>query len=413
MSAEQTVNFGIPKESHETGIADARTFNKAMDLVDEILLSAQVTARDVKDSVDLATDAALPACTAVGEGVGKTLTADAVGVLTVDGVAVAINDRVLVKDQVAGKDNGIYLCTVEGAGAVAFVLTRAVDADTSAEVSAGMYTFVSEGTNNGDNGFSLTTDDPIVLDTDALSFTQVLGVSQILAGTGLTKSGNTVNAIGGNGITANADDLAVLPDPTPGSQSNPHLAVDAEGLRVAGLPPLFEIDDVAVGAGVISANLDTLTDGSIADALHKHEAAGLDGVTASGIHTGPICCKRIATAELMALLDSGTNDLFALETGDRILEIVFNVQTGAGATCTVDIGLDVVADGSTADPNGWVEAADANAAAPYSSTDPTYDGVYVLPGKAVAADGKVTITSSSDQSSSSFVGECYMIYMKG
>lgn len=51
------------------------------------------------------------------------------------------------------------------------------------------------------------------------------------------------------------------------------LDVDASGLKVVGLPSLFKINDVAVGAGVNATNLDTLTDGSNADALHVHASA--------------------------------------------------------------------------------------------------------------------------------------------
>src|SRR3972149_3276601 len=83
-----------------------------------------------KLSCRCATAAALPAVTAAGSGVGKTLTADAVGVLTVDGIATFLNDRILVKNQVTGANNGIYLCTTEGTAGVAFVLTRATDFDT-------------------------------------------------------------------------------------------------------------------------------------------------------------------------------------------------------------------------------------------------------------------------------------------
>lgn len=125
---------------------------------------------DLKASSRLATVAALPSCTSSGAGVGKTLTADAFGALSVDGVAVANSDRVLVKNQVAAKDNGIYSVTVKGDAGTQFVLTRATDADQDAEVTAGMFTFIAEGTVNADYGFILTTNDPIVVDTTSLSF---------------------------------------------------------------------------------------------------------------------------------------------------------------------------------------------------------------------------------------------------
>lgn len=165
---------------------------------------------DSKDSVRLATDAALPACTAAGSKVGKTLTADAVGILTVDGVPSVLNDRILVKNQVTGADNGIYKVTTEGTAGVAFILTRAEDADEDTEVTAELYTFVEEGTVNNGNGFTLTTDDPITVDTTTLTLTQFSGAGQIVTGAGLTKAGNTIDVGDSNkGVQANADDLQV------------------------------------------------------------------------------------------------------------------------------------------------------------------------------------------------------------
>jgi hypothetical protein len=87
------------------------------------------------------------------------------GAQTIDGVSVIAGDRVLVKDQSTGADNGIY---VAAAGA----WSRAGDADTSAEVTSGMFTFVVEGTANVNTGWVLTTADPITLGSTALTFTK-------------------------------------------------------------------------------------------------------------------------------------------------------------------------------------------------------------------------------------------------
>jgi len=146
-----------------TGDQDAATKN---------YVDATLSGLDLHASCKLATAAALPACTAAGSGVGKTLTADAVGVLTVDGVATVLNDRILVKDQVTGADNGIYKVTTEGTAGVAFILTRATDFDADAEVTAGAFTFIEQGTANGDEGWILTTNDVITVDTTAMVFTQ-------------------------------------------------------------------------------------------------------------------------------------------------------------------------------------------------------------------------------------------------
>lgn len=121
---------------------------------------------------------------------------------TVDGVALAVGDRVLVKDQTTGSQNGIY---VVASGA----WTRSTDANTSAEVNPGMFVFVEQGTVNADSGWVLTTDATITLDTTALVFAQFSGAGQITAGSGLTKTGNTLNVGAGTGITVNADDVAL------------------------------------------------------------------------------------------------------------------------------------------------------------------------------------------------------------
>lgn len=90
------------------------------------------------------------------------------GTQTVDGVALSVGDRVLVKDQTAGAENGIY---VVASGA----WSRAPDADTSDKVTAGMFTVVTEGGVAPDTLWVLTTNDPITLGTTALAFAQLSG----------------------------------------------------------------------------------------------------------------------------------------------------------------------------------------------------------------------------------------------
>ena len=142
---------------------------------------------DVKDSVRVSTTANI------------TLS----GTQSVDGVNVIAGDRVLVKNQTTGSENGIY---VVAAGA----WTRAVDANSDADVTSGMFTFVEEGTSNGDSGYVMTTNAPITLGTTALVFTQFSGAGQVGAGNGLTKTGNTLDVVGtADRITVNADSVDI------------------------------------------------------------------------------------------------------------------------------------------------------------------------------------------------------------
>lgn len=122
---------------------------------------------------------------------------------TIDGVALVAGDRVLVKDQSTGANNGIY---VVASGSWA----RSTDADTGAELTASFAVFVEQGTVNADSGWVLTTDGAITVGSTALTFTQFTGLGQVTAGDGLTKNGNIINAVGtANRITANADSIDI------------------------------------------------------------------------------------------------------------------------------------------------------------------------------------------------------------
>jgi hypothetical protein len=162
---------------------------------------------DVKKSVRVATTADLSATYANGAG---TLTADANGAIQIDGVTLIADDRVLVKDQTTQTENGFYKVTTVGDGSTAFVLTRTPDADSASEITGGAFTFVEDGTANAENGYVATHNGEPTLGTTNITFEQFSGAGQITAGTGLTKTGNTINAVGTvNRITANADTIDI------------------------------------------------------------------------------------------------------------------------------------------------------------------------------------------------------------
>lgn len=157
------VNLGsqrLTSVADPTGPQDAAT---------KIYVDAARAGLDIKDSVRAATT------------VNITLS----GTQTVDGVALIAGDRILVKNQTVASANGIYIVA---AGA----WSRATDADSSAEVTAGMATFISEGATVGNQRWVLTTDDPITLGTTSLTFTQDSGGANYTAGTGITITGNTI-----------------------------------------------------------------------------------------------------------------------------------------------------------------------------------------------------------------------------
>jgi hypothetical protein len=159
---------------------------------------------DVKKSVRIATTANLAA--AYSNGAGTLTNSGAQAAITIDGVALIADDRILVKDQSAALQNGFYKVTTVGNGSTNWVITRTPDADAASELTAGAFTFAEEGTANGDNGYVLSTDGAVTLGTTAINFEQFSGAGQITAGNGLTKSGNTINVVG------TADRISVAAD---------------------------------------------------------------------------------------------------------------------------------------------------------------------------------------------------------
>jgi len=104
----------------------------------------------------------------VKESVRVTTTANISlsGTQTIDAVALIVGDRVLVKDQIDSKENGLYDVSASG-------WLRSADADNSpaGEMTSGMFTFIEEGSASG-TGWVLTTADPIIIGISNLIFSQ-------------------------------------------------------------------------------------------------------------------------------------------------------------------------------------------------------------------------------------------------
>lgn len=122
---------------------------------------------------------------------------------SIDGVSLSSGDRVLLLGQTAPEENGIYVWS--GASAT---MTRAADANSAAELK-GAAVFVMEGT-RADQAYTLVTDGAITVDTTALSWTQFTGLGQVVAGAGLTKTGNQMDVVGtADRITVNSDSIDI------------------------------------------------------------------------------------------------------------------------------------------------------------------------------------------------------------
>lgn len=181
-------------------ITNLATPTNDQDAATKAYVDAARAGLDVKQSVRMATTGPLS-----GSITGTII----LSMGLIDSVVPVVGNRILVKDQTNPSENGIYTFTTLTNGGTNATLTRATDADSSEEVTAGMFTFVSEGSVNADSGWVLTTNDTITLGTTALTFAQFSGAGQITAGAGLTKSGNTldIGTASSSRIVINADNI--------------------------------------------------------------------------------------------------------------------------------------------------------------------------------------------------------------
>jgi hypothetical protein len=179
---------------------------------------------NIHASCETATSVALPSCTYNNgaSGVGATLTATANGALgTVGGYAgLAVSSRILVKNQAAQTQNGIYVVTQLGSVGTPWILTRAADFDGSptSEVEAGDMTYVQEGSNAGTQwvqttvgtGYNVSPSyDYVIIGTDNIVFTQFAGSGTYTAGSGINIATNIISNTGvlsftsGTGLSVN------------------------------------------------------------------------------------------------------------------------------------------------------------------------------------------------------------------
>jgi hypothetical protein len=233
----------------------------ATDAATKSYVDTAVVGIDWKASVRVATTTNL-----VGtyDNEAGTITGDENVGLEIDGISLDPSQRVLVKNQTTASQNGIYSVNASGGFLSPWVLVRSTDADTGAELTSNFAVFVEEGTTNADQGYVLTNDGAVTVGTTALTFTQFTGLGQIIAGTGLDKTGNTLD-IDSTVVTLTDTQTLTNKTLTSPTLTTPALGTPASGTltNATGLPISGLVASTSTALGVGTVELGHATDTTI------------------------------------------------------------------------------------------------------------------------------------------------------
>lgn len=194
----------------------------------------------VKPAVRLATTVNLAGTYNNGTlGVNATLTGSTNGALIVDGKVVLVGDRVLLRVQTDGAQNGDYVVQQVGNSSTPFILKRVQTADESREIPSAFF-YVADGDTLKGTGWTFIVQDPVTfsIGNDPIQVNQFSGQGSIIAGDGLVLEGNTVGVRSADTnrivVTSDAIDLAPV-GITPGLYTK--VQVDGFGRVITGTNP--------------------------------------------------------------------------------------------------------------------------------------------------------------------------------
>lgn len=236
-------------------------------------------------------------------GVGATLTNSGSNeALSIDGYSLSLNQRVLVKNQTTGSQNGLYYVSTVGDGSTPWVLTRATDADNSpaGEIAYGDFCFIQNGGQAG-YGFIVNTTGTITIGTTAIAYVQFNAGQVVVAGNGLQEATPGTISID-TSVTADLSTSQTL------TNKSINLANNTLSGTVAEFNSALSGADFATLLGV-----ETLSGKTISGSNNTISDIGNGSLTNSSVTIGSTDVSLGGTAQTLAGLTSVTSTTF---TGD-------------------------------------------------------------------------------------------------
>lgn len=333
-----------PQFSDLPSIATTTTPSKDSDLATKVYVDGVAQGLDLKESVRAATN---------GTNVDLASTNDP---NPIDGVTLSDGDRVLLKDQSFGSENGIYVADTATNPAT---WTRSSDADEDDEVTSGTFTFVEEGTENGDTSYIITTPDPVNVGSTSINWSQFSAAGKIAAGDGLSKDGQTLDValpISDSGTGAGTGfDLNFGTNLTVTDDGSGAFTIDAAG-GISGLDIDDGGSDVATGIDNLNfgTNLTVTDDGSGTVTIDGSGSSDTRTNVSDGGSQIVTNTDDIDFGANLSVTDDGDNSVtvdanIGLDVDDGGSDVatgVGNLNFGANLTVTDDGGGTVTIDGS-------------------------------------------------------------------
>lgn len=330
-AAQSGTNTDLTSIALTTGtITTAPSANN--DIVNKFYADSIVNGVNFHAACNYATTAALAANTYNNgsSGVGATLTAVAVGTLTIDGYTFVVGDvgaRILIKNEVTGANNGVYTLTQAGTALLPYILTRATDYDTSGtgtnEIDVGDLLLVLSGTANSNTSWVQQTPLPITVGTTALVFIQFASTTTYSNGTGLSLSSNTFS-ITNTGTAGTYGSASIVPVLTTNAQGQVTSVTNTT---------------IAISGSAVSGNI-AGSAGSVANALTI--GTGLSGTSYDGS-----AAVTITNTGVTSLTGTASQVNVSASTGGITLSLPATINVNTSGTAANITGVLAIPNGGT------------------------------------------------------------------